>query len=87
MNDPVKAKMPTLQGPQTLEDFMAQALVMEREAVERYTEFADALEMHNNSEVAKLFRIEPRLRDKLVAIKCPEPLGGRGWMLVLMTYR
>jgi hypothetical protein len=27
------------------------------------------------NEVAKLFRIEPRLRDKLVAIKCPEPLG------------
>ncbi len=26
------------------------------------------------NEVAKLFRIEPRLRDKLVAIKCPHPL-------------
>ena len=35
---------------------MAQALAMEREAVERYTEFADALEMHNNHEVAALFR-------------------------------
>jgi hypothetical protein len=30
------------------------------------------------NEVAKLFRIEPMLRDKLVAIKCPEPLGGGG---------
>jgi rubrerythrin len=49
-------QVPVLQGPQTLEEFMAQALVMEREAVERYTEFADALEMHNNGEVAKLFR-------------------------------
>ena len=35
---------------------MALALAMEREAVERYTEFADAMEMHNNDEVAKLFR-------------------------------
>jgi hypothetical protein len=26
------------------------------------------------NEVAKLFRIEPRLRDRLVAVKCPEPL-------------
>lgn len=44
------------QGPQTLEEFMAQALAMEREAVERYTQFADALETHNNGEVAALFR-------------------------------
>ena len=29
---------------------------MEREAVERYTEFADAMEMHNNREVAAMFR-------------------------------
>jgi rubrerythrin len=48
--------LPTAPGPQTLEEFMAQALAMEREAVERYTQFADALEMHNNSEVAILFR-------------------------------
>ena len=56
MSAPVKPNVPALQGPQTLEEFMSQALVMEREAVERYTEFADALEMHNNDEVAKLFR-------------------------------
>lgn len=43
-------------APQTLESFMAQALAMEREAVERYTEFADAMEMHNNGAVAALFR-------------------------------
>jgi len=42
--------------PQTLEDFMAQALAMENEAVERYTELADAMEQHNNHEVATLFR-------------------------------
>ena len=54
------AAKPTLpaktEGPQTLEEFMAQALAMEREAVERYTEFADSLEVHNNHEVAALFR-------------------------------
>jgi len=43
-------------APQTLPEFMAQALMMEREAVDRYTQFADALEMHNNNEVAALFR-------------------------------
>jgi rubrerythrin len=43
-------------APQTLPEFMAQALMMEREAVDRYTEFADALETHNNKEVAALFR-------------------------------
>jgi rubrerythrin len=43
-------------GPRTLQDFMVQALAMELEAVERYTEFADAMEMHNNKEVAGLFR-------------------------------
>jgi rubrerythrin len=42
--------------PLTLEQFMAQALAMEREAVDRYTEFADAMETHNNQEVATLFR-------------------------------
>jgi rubrerythrin len=40
----------------SLAEFMAQALAMEQEAVERYTDFADALETHNNQEVARLFR-------------------------------
>lgn len=43
-------------APHTLQDFMAQALAMEREAVARYSEFADSMEMHNNREVAALFR-------------------------------
>jgi rubrerythrin len=42
--------------PQTLEEFMAQALAMEREAAQRYGEMADAMETHNNREVAQLFR-------------------------------
>ena len=35
---------------------MEQALAMEFEAVERYTDFADAMETHNNLEVAAMFR-------------------------------
>lgn len=48
----------------TLEEFMAQALAMEREAVGRYTEFADTMEMHNNQEVAALFRTMAQYEDK-----------------------
>lgn len=44
------------QSPATLHDVMVQALVMEIEAVERYRDFADAMETHNNPEVALLFR-------------------------------
>jgi rubrerythrin len=43
---------------------MAQALVMEMEAAQRYTEFADAMEMHNNVEVAALFRKMAVIEDK-----------------------
>ena len=42
--------------PRTLQELMAQASAFEREAVERYTEFADVLETHNNREAAALFR-------------------------------
>lgn len=43
-------------APQTLDAFMALALAMENEAVERYTDFADAMETHNNPDVATMFR-------------------------------
>ena len=42
--------------PRTLEEFMAQALNMERDAAARYNELADAMDTHNNPDVAKLFR-------------------------------
>lgn len=42
--------------PQTIETLMAQALAMEREAVARYSELAEMMELHNNAEVAGLFR-------------------------------
>ena len=37
-------------------DFMAQAYAMELEATERYAQFAEQLDTHNNREVAELFR-------------------------------
>lgn len=45
-----------MNGPRTIDEFMAQALAMEREAVQRYEELADAMEMANNRDVAKAFR-------------------------------
>ena len=56
MSDDNKPRAAAVKVPQTLEDFMAQALAMEREAVERYTDFADSMETHNNREVAAMFR-------------------------------
>jgi rubrerythrin len=37
-------------------EFMAQAYTMELEATERYTQFAEQLDVHNNRGVAELFR-------------------------------
>lgn len=42
--------------PATLEQLMAQACALERQAAQRYTEFADILQAHNNAEVAAMFR-------------------------------
>jgi len=51
-------------------DFMVHAYAMEAEAAERYAEFADSMEMHNNLEVAELFRklsrIEQRHADQIL---------------------
>jgi rubrerythrin len=43
-------------APKTLEELMAVALAIELDAVQRYKDFADTLEAHNNHEVAALFR-------------------------------
>jgi rubrerythrin len=50
--------------PRTLEAFMQQALMMELEAAQRYTEFADAMEIHNNREVADMFRKMAKIEGK-----------------------
>ena len=39
-----------------LANFLAHAVALEAESVERYDELADAMEVHNNREVADLFR-------------------------------
>jgi len=52
-----KTTIPPLRSvPQTTDELMSQALSMEREAVARYNELADIMEVHNNREVADLFR-------------------------------
>jgi rubrerythrin len=57
-------------------EFMAHAYAMEAEAAERYAEFADSMEVHNNREVAELFRklsrIEQRHADQIL-----EQMGGK----------
>ncbi len=40
----------------SLDQLLAGALAIEQEAVERYEELADQMEVHNNREVAELFR-------------------------------
>jgi rubrerythrin len=40
----------------TKEDFLAHAFALEQESVDRYEELADAMDTHNNLEVAGLFR-------------------------------
>ena len=54
--DPTTTSGHAVQAPATLEAFMLQALTMEREAVERYSDFADQMKVHNNHEVAAMFR-------------------------------
>src|SRR6185295_12860268 len=43
-------------GMTSFADFMARAYSMEIEAQERYQQFAEQLETHNNPEVAQVFR-------------------------------
>lgn len=42
--------------PNDIATFLAHAVALEREAAERYAELADTMEVHNNAEVAALFR-------------------------------
>jgi len=62
-------------APRTLTEFMAQALAMEREAAQRYAEFADAMEVHNNPEVAELFRKMAAIEGKHAA----QIMAQMGW--------
>lgn len=69
----------------SVDDLMAYAYAMEAEAAERYVEFADVMEAHNNAEVAELFRKMARiehlhaqqLRDAMGWTAVPRPSDGR----------
>jgi len=56
-------------------EFMAYAYAMEAEAAERYAEFADAMEVHNNREAAELFRKLSRIEQ----IHADQILEQMGW--------
>lgn len=75
-----------MKAPRTLEEFMVKAYEMEIEASERYADFADAMETHNNREVADLFRkmagIEGKHATQIMAEmgwKAPPPPGKAKW--------
>ncbi len=61
--------------PQSLAELMAQALAIERDAVARYEELADMMDVHNNGEVAELFRKMAGYESIHVA----QILGDMGW--------
>ena len=75
-------------GIASIDEMMAYAYALELEASERYAEFADAMDVHNNREVAELFRklarIEHRhaeqvLEDMGWLSPPPAPHGGYKW--------
>ena len=61
--------------PASLADVMAQALAMEREAVQRYNALADVMEVHHNREVEALFRSMARIEAKHAA----QIMAEMGW--------
>ena len=84
----VKAKSHPAAGVGSIDELMAYAYALEQEASERYGEFADAMETHNNREVAELFRklarIENRHAEQVLeemgwTTPPPAPHGGYKW--------
>ncbi len=69
--DPKKPKSP---AAESVRELMVQAYAMESEAAERYAEFADVMEVHNNGEVAELFRKMARI-ESLHAQQIRESMG------------
>ena len=62
----------TVDAASSLDAFFAAAIAMEEEAAQRYEEFADAMDMHNNAEVASMFRrlaaVEARQYDEAAGL-------------------
>ena len=63
--------------PRTLADVMAQALAMEREAIQRYNALADVMEVHHNRDVEALFRSMAKIEAKHAA----QIMAEMGWTI------
>jgi rubrerythrin len=64
-------------NPNDRADFLARAWGMEVEAAERYASFADAMDEHNNHDVAELFRKLARIEQLHADQLLEGPLEGR----------
>ncbi|MEP7184156.1 MAG: ferritin family protein [Betaproteobacteria bacterium] len=82
------SRWPAATAPRSLAEFMTQAWVMENEAAQRYHDFADAMETHNNREVASMFRTmaqyeakhADQILDEMGWTSAPQvPAGGFRW--------
>jgi rubrerythrin len=58
------ARGPGIEAVRSVNELMAYAYALEIEASERYAEFAEVMEAHNNLEVAELFRKLARIEHK-----------------------
>ena len=67
-------------------EFMARAYVMEVDAAERYADFADQMEVHNNLEVAQLFHKLSRI-EGLHAKRILQEMGWKKPPQALLTWR
>jgi rubrerythrin len=67
-------------------EFMARAYVMEMDASERYADFADQMEVHNNPDVAELFRKLSHI-EGLHAQRILEEMGWKQPPRALLTWR
>jgi rubrerythrin len=67
-------------------EFMARAYVMEVDASERYADFADQMEVHNNIEVAQLFRKLSRI-EGLHAKRILQEMGWKQPPRALLAWR
>ena len=67
-------------------EFMARAYVMEMDASERYADFADQMEVHNNPEVAELFRKLSHI-EGLHAQRILEEMGWKQPPRALLSWR
>lgn len=64
MNGPNRGPTAVIDGDFTIEELIVHARAMEAEAAERYDELADGMEVHNNPEVAALFRKMAKVEGK-----------------------